>query len=208
MATTGLLERLKDKNFDVKAWLVEDVVRLFGIACYLRDDGDLSSKQIYKALKKEDKRREKERKEILNPKYPTLLVERKLKKQYEKQKKEKEKELEKLLKQKEKVIKCLKEFNTIYRTNTSEEDLVVNLLEEAKEQLSILKDDIDFDIKWCKKALNKHFSSFEKFKKWKEKEIKEEIDYLKKKKQEAIEEQKPKSSAELYKQLVDSIYKK
>lgn len=207
MATTGLLERLKDKNFDVKAWLVEDVVRLFGIACCLRDDGELSSKQIYKALKKEDKRREKERKEILNPRYPTLLVERKLKKQYEKQKKEKEKELEKLLKQKEKAIKCLKEFNTIYRTNTSEEDLVVNLLEEAKEQLSILKDDIDFDIKWCKNALNKHFSSFEKFKEWKNKEIKEEIDYLKKKKQEIIEEQKPKSSAEIYKQLVDSIYK-
>lgn len=207
MATTGLLERLKNKNFDVKAWLVEDVVRLFGIACCLRDDGELSSKQIYKALKKEDKRKEKERKEILNPKYPTLLVERKLKKQYEKQKKEKEKELEKLLKHKEKASKCLKEFNTIYRTNTSEEDLVVNLLEEAKEQLSILKDDINFDIKWCKIALKKHFSNFEKFKEWNKKEIKEEIDYLKKKKQEIIEEQKPKSSAELYKQLVDSIYK-
>ena len=207
MATTGLLERLKDKNFDVKAWLVEDVVRLFGIACCLRDDGELSSKQIYKALKKEDKRREKERKDILNPKYPTLLVERKLKKQYEKQKKEKEKELEKLLKQKEKAIKCLKEFNTIYRTNTSEEDLVINLLEEAKEQLSILKDDIDFDVKWCKEALNKHFSSFEKFKKWKNKEIKEEIDYLKDRKQELLETQMPISNAELYKKLVDIIYK-
>lgn len=207
MATTGLLERLKDKDFDVKAWLVEDVVRLFGIACCLRDDGELSSKQIYKALKKEDKRREKERKEILNPKFPTLLVERKLKKQYEKQKKEKEKELEKLLKQKEKAIKCLKEFNTIYRTNTSEEDLVVNLLEEAKEQLSILKDDIDFDIKCCKKTLNKHFSSFEKFKKWKNTEIKEEIDYLKDRKQELLEDQMPISNAELYKKLVDSIYK-
>lgn len=207
MATTGLLERLKDKDFDVKAWLVEDVVRLFGIAYCLRDDRELSSKQIYKALKKEDKRREKERKEILNPKYPTLLVERKLKKQYEKQKKEKEKELEKLLKQKEKAIKCLKEFNTIYRTNTSEEDLVVNLLEEAKEQLSILKDDIDFDIKCCKEALNKQFSSFEKFKKWKNKEIKEEIDYLKDRKQELLEDQMPISNAELYKKLVDSIYK-
>ena len=207
MATTGLLERLKDKNFDVKAWLVEDVVRIFGIACCLRDDGELSSKQIYKALKKEDKRREKERKDVLNPKYPTLLVERKLKKQYEKQKKEKEKELEKLLKQKEKAIKCLKEFNTIYRTNTSEEDLVINLLEEAKEQLSILKDDIDFDIKCCKGALNKHFSSFEKFKKWKNNEIEEEIDYLKYRKQELLEDQMPISNAELYKKLVDIIYK-
>lgn len=207
MATTGLLERLKDKDFDVKAWLVEDVIMLFGIAYCLRDDGELSSKQIYKALKKEDKRKEKERKEILNPKYPTLLVERKLKKEYEKQKKEKEKELEKLLKHKEKAIKCLKEFNTIYRTNTSEEDLVINLLEEAKEQLSILKDDINFDIKWCKHTLNKHLSSFEKFKKWKNKEIIEEIDYLEDRKQELLEEQKPASNAELYKKLVDSIYK-
>lgn len=207
MATTALLERLKDKNFDVKAWLVEDVVRLFGIACCVRDDGELSSKQIYKALQKEDKKREKERKDVLNPKYPTLLVERKLKKQYEKQKKEKEKELEKLLKQKEKAIKCLKEFNTIYRTNTSEEDLVINLLEEAKEQLSILKDDIDFDIKWCKEALNKHFSSFEKFKKWKEKEIKEEIQFIENRKKELLEEDIQESYAELYKKLVDSIYK-
>lgn len=207
MATTALLERLKNKNFDVKAWLVEDVVRLFGIACCLRDDGKLSSKQIYKVLQKEDKRREKERKDVLNPKYPTLLVERKLKKQYEKQKKEKEKELEKLLKQKEKAIKCLKEFNTIYRTNTSEEDLVINLLEEAKEQLSILKDDIDFDIKWCKEALNKHFSSFEKFKKWKEKEIKEEIQFIENRKKELLEEDIQESYAELYKKLVDIIYK-
>lgn len=207
MATTALLERLKNKNFDVKAWLVEDVVRIFGIACCLRDDGELSSKQIYKVLQKEDKRREKERKDVLNPKYPTLLVERKLKKQYEKQKKEKEKELEKLLKQKEKAIKCLKEFNNIYRTNTSEEDLVINLLEEAKEQLSILKDDIDFDIKWCKEALNKHFSSFEKFKKWKEKEIKEEIQFIENRRKELLEEDIQESYAELYKKLVDSIYK-
>ena len=208
MATTALLERLKDKNFDVKAWLVEDVVRLFGIACYLRDESrDLNKKQIIKALKKEDKRRAKEREEVLNAKYPALLADRKLKKQYEKQKKEKEKKLEKLLKQKEKAIKCLKEFNTIYRTNTSEEDLVINLLEEAKEQLSILKDDIDFDIKWRKETLNKHFSSFEKFKKWKEKEIKEEIQFIENRKKELLEEDIQESYAELYKKLVDIIYK-
>lgn len=208
MATTGLLERLKNKNFDVKAWLVEDVVRIFGIGACLRDESrDLNKKQIIKALKKEDKRRAKEREEVLNAKYPSLLAERKLKKQYEKQKKEKEKELEKLLKQKEKAIKCLKEFNTIYRTNTSEEDLVINLLEEAKEQLSILKDDIDFDIKWCKEALNKHFSSFEKFKKWKEKEIKEEIQFIENRKKELLEEDIQESYAELYKKLVESIYK-
>lgn len=53
MATTALLERLKDKNFDLKAWLVEDVIRIFGIGACLRDEvKDLSKKQIIKALKK------------------------------------------------------------------------------------------------------------------------------------------------------------
>lgn len=134
-------------------------------------------------------------------------MERKLKKEYKKAKKTKEKELWKLLNDKEQTLKCIKEFNDIYRTNTSEEELVVNLLREAKEQLTILKDDINFDIKWCKNTLQSHFSSFEKFKKWKEKEIKEEIKFIEDRKKELLEEDIQESYAEIYKKLVDSIYK-
>lgn len=208
MATTALLERLKAKKFDIKAWLVEDVIRIFGIGACLRDESrDLNKKQIIKALKKEDKRREKEREEVFNAKYPALLAERKLKKEYKKAKKTKEKELWKLLNDKEQTLKCIEEFNDIYRTNTSEEELVVNLLGQAKEQLTILKDDINFDIKWCKYALNKRFSSFEKYKKWKEKEIKEEIQFIENRKKELLEEDIQESYVEVYKKLIDSIYK-
>ena len=47
MAITTIIENLKDKNYDVKKWLLEDVVRLFGICVSLRDESrDLTEQEI------------------------------------------------------------------------------------------------------------------------------------------------------------------
>ncbi len=43
---TGYTARLAKKNFDIRSWLVSDIVRALGVCVYLRDDGDLTRKEI------------------------------------------------------------------------------------------------------------------------------------------------------------------
>lgn len=48
---TGYTARLKEMNYNVRRWLKESAVRAIGVTISLRDDGDLSEKEIEKRLK-------------------------------------------------------------------------------------------------------------------------------------------------------------
>lgn len=50
---TGYTSSLEDKKYDIKSWLLEDVIRNFGVCVCMRDDGQLSKDDILAKLKKE-----------------------------------------------------------------------------------------------------------------------------------------------------------
>lgn len=212
MAITGLTYRLKDRKFNVKDWMVEDVVRQFGIAAVLRDTyKNLNKRKIYKALKKDDARRNKEIERALHPTYPEKLSERQLKKKYKKALKEWNCEWKKAQQQKEKILACIKEFESIYNKNMKSKyrrptTLVANLLDYAKEQLKILQEDNNSTIDWLREVGNKRYMMLEFYKRYIEQERKKEIEYLDWKKANAKTKEYY-NNAEEYKQLIDAIYK-
>ena len=207
MATTTIIEKLKEKKYNVKEWLVEDVIRLFGITCCFRDYPSRNKKQIYKLLKEDDNRRNAEIERDLNPVYPKIVPDSQLKRIYEKTKKECTKHLWEYLAQKEKALLCRDELDWIIEKNNSNDELVVNLFRVAKEQLDILMTDINDNINWTKMRLKGRYNSFEDYKKYIEKEQQEEIQYLEKEK-EAAKKKEQYNNAEIYKNLVNLIFGK
>lgn len=206
MATTAVIEKLKEKKYNVKDWLVEDVIRLFGITSCLRDYPSRNKKQIYKVLKEDDNRRNAEIERDLNPVYPKIVSDSKLKRIYKKVQKESAKRLWEYLAQKEKALLCREELDWIIEKNNSNDELVVNLFRVAREQLDILMTDINDNINWTKMRLKGRYNSFEDYKKYIEKEQQEEIQWLNKKKEKAKDKELY-NNAEIYKKLLDVIYK-
>lgn len=206
MATTGLLEKLKEKKYNVKDWLVEDVIRLFGITVCLRDYPSKNKIKIYKLLKKDDDNRNNEIKMDLNPIYPKIVSDGQLQKIYKKRKKECEKRLWKYLEKKEKALTCIEELSWITEKNNSNDDLVVNLFKVAREQLDILKADANDGIELAKLQLKGRYNSFEDFKRYVEEEREKEIKWLDRQKEETKKKELY-NNAEIYKKLLDMIYK-
>lgn len=206
MATTTVIEKLKEKKYNVKDWLVEDVIRLFGITSCLRDYPSRNKKQIYKVLKEDDNRRNAEIERDLNPVYPKIVSDSQLKRIYKKVQKESAKRLWEYLAQKEKALLCRDELDWIIEKNKSNDKLVVNLFRVAREQLDILITDVNDNIRWTKMRLKGRYNSFEDYKKHIEKEQLEEIQYLEKQKEKAKNKELY-NNAEIYKKLVDMIYK-
>lgn len=207
MATTGIIENLKDKNYDVKKWLLEDVVRLFGVCVIFRDRCEkLSQEQILEELKKDDEQRENYRQKDLNPVYPTMPTKEELRKAYEYSKKSKQQYEKQILERREKVYKCIREFSEIRAKNLrSNDELINNLLEEAKRQLNILKDDVEYDFAWLQteKAKNETFEQF--CLKTKER-IDNERNCLDRRKKQA-QDRKINKNAETYQRLINAINK-
>lgn len=207
MATTTVIEKLKEKKYNVKDWLVEDVVRLFGITGCLRDYPSRNKTQIYKALKEDDNRRNAEIERDLNPVYPKIVPDSQLKRIYKKTKKECTKHLWEYLAQKEKALLCRDELDWIIEKNKSNDKLVVNLFRVAREQLDILITDVNDNIRWTKMRLKGRYNSFEDYKKHIEEDQQEEIEYLEKKKENAKKKEQY-NDAEIYKNLVNLIFGK
>jgi len=207
--TTVLLERLKDKNYDVKKWLLEDVVRLFCICISLRDESrELTEQEILQHLQKEDDQRERRYQEKLNPKYPVMLSEEKLKERYQKEKEANIELLQESLEDEKKVAKIISEFNEICAKNKNNQDeLVFGVLNEARKQLAILKDDVKSNIVWYQKQVN-NIKTFEQYCKQEKSKIDCEIRWLNKEKEEAMAKtQKVYKNAGSYKRLIDAINK-
>lgn len=190
MATTTLIERLKKRNFKLSDWIVEDVIRVFGLCVCLRDEKyGLSKKQILKELKKYDKKNAKEREEKLNPKYPPVVSEKQSRQQYDKMVKRINKELVENIDLQGKVYTCIVDFKKIKESIPKREHTVMveNLIREVENQLNIAKDDVDWQVKWYKEQ-KKKYSTFDAFVREEEKNRKIETRNLIEEKKEAERE--------------------
>jgi hypothetical protein len=47
---TGYCYKLEENNFDLKKWLLNEVIRAFGVCCILRDEGNMSFDEIKKHI--------------------------------------------------------------------------------------------------------------------------------------------------------------
>lgn len=205
---TVLTERLKERKFNLVDWMLEDVIRLFGLTACLRDENkNLNKKQILKALKKYDEEKFKEREKELHPKYPPVLSERKLKKKYDKFIKRANKELKENIEAKEKIENCIKELKNIEKgfVKADYTDLVLGLLDTTKEQLVIAKEECESEIDFLKELL-KCQCTFEKYKKNVEEKRRNEIKFLEKDKKEA-QQQVMYGYADNYQKLIDLFSK-
>lgn len=204
---TFLGERLKEQNYNLQKWLLEDVVRLFGIAVSFRDDSrNLTQEEILNGLKQRDKDIEINRKRRLNPKYQDIPSDEKIKKLYEEIKESYEKELKLSIERKGKLLNCEFSLDIIQgKLKDCGIDLVVNLLTQAKKTLEEEKKDVDWSINFYKTELLK-WKDFETYKGNLIKTIKTYNENLDKYKKDEEERKKPQSSyTESYQQLIDLI---
>lgn len=156
---TYYTEMLKDKKYNVKKWLKEDCIRQFGVCICLRDDANISEKEIISKLT-----------ELTNYKLqkPEPIQDENLKEKYEKHIKYYSNKLQETEKNYIEYKKSIKILNKLWQY--SETELTGNVIKFASEQLSLIKDDFDFDIENAKKQLNLSFDEF-KLKKQKDYEI-------------------------------------
>lgn len=204
---TFLGERLKEQNYNLQKWLLEDVVRLFGIAVSFRDDSrNLTQEQILNGLKQRDKDIEINRKRRLNPKYQDIPSDEKMKKLYEDTKKGYEKELGLSTERKNKLLGCELNLNILQeKLKDCGIELVINLLAQAKKTLEEEKKDIEWSINFYRTELLK-WKTFETYKENLIKTIKTHNEILDKYKKDEEERKEPQNSyAESYQQLIDLI---
>ena len=192
---TGYTEILKDKKYDVKKWLKEDIIRQFGLLACMRGDKDCTEKEIIAKLT-----------ELTNHKLekPEPINDIDLEKEYKKHIKyysDKLKETEKNYIGYKKSVKILHKLFQYPKTT-----LTYNIVKFAINQLDLIRDDFDFDIKFSKEQLT---LSFEDFKNKKQEDYKIKLGIY----NEDIEKDKILHKERLYNYLqfvkeIDDLFKK
>lgn len=194
--TTVMAERLKDCNFDLKKFLIEDMSRSFCMLIILRnEDLDLTEEQIIEKLENSIKYHsykpdENQVSEVDYRKY--------LEKKYQSSKIYDEKELKKAIDILEKVKNIRKILQEKSKLTTNE--IVKKAISETLRQLGIIEEDQNCSIEIYKKRLNKSFEEFEK-------EYKKELEYNKKFQKEYNEKEYKisKERLETYKEYVKEV---
>lgn len=158
MATTGMAERLKDCNFNLKKYLIEDMSRSFGMLVALRDDSwELTEEQIFKIL-------EDSVKCCLSRPDETQLSEieykKHLEKEYQFSRDFYEGKLTNAIKTLEKVKEVRKVLQEKSKLTTNE--IVKNAISETLHQIEIIEEDQNFYIDVAKEVLSKSFETFER----------------------------------------------
>lgn len=158
MATTGMAERLKDCNFNLKKYLIEDMSRSFGMLVTLRDDSrELTEEQIFKILEDSVKHcssipDETQLSEIEYKKH--------LKKEYQSSRDFYKEKLINATKTLEKVKEARKVLQEKSKLTTNE--IVKNAISETLHQIEIIEEDQNFSIDIAKEMLSKSFEAFER----------------------------------------------
>ena len=202
--TTGLLEKLKNKNYDLKNWILEDLVRQFGLCYSLRDDDyNLTKNQILKKLQKRDEESRISINKEINPLLPKEPSIKEMKKSFSNYIESNKKRLEEAKEQKIKVDSVVNELNKMNYNYNGNDELVINLFGMARKQLAILKDDIEWDIKYSTENLSKYKTFDEYVTKQKEQYI-YSLQRIEEEKTKALNK-KPLDYAEQYKKLIDLI---
>ena len=202
--TTGLLEDLKKKNYNLKDWILEDLIRQFGICISLRDDNyNMSKKDILKALQQRDDDSRKSIEKSLNQELPKELTKKELKEKFDKILKDSKNRIKEAKEQNIKYENVINELNKISYSYNGNDELVLNLFDMARKQLAILKDDIEWDIKYYTEKLEK-CNNFDNFILDEKQTFLRSVERVKEEKLKAIDK-KPLNYAEQYKKLIKLI---
>lgn len=158
MATTGMAERLKDCNFNLKKYLIEDMSRSFGMLVALRDDSwELTEEQIFKIL-------EDSVKCCLSRPDETQLSEIEYKKHLEKEYQSSRDFYEGKLTNATKTLEKVKEVRKVLqeKSKLTTNEIVKNAISETLHQIEIIEEDQNFYIDVAKEVLSKSFETFER----------------------------------------------
>jgi len=143
---TGYTAELEGMKYDVKRWLKESVARAFGICMHLRDDGKMTQQQIMDSLKKlrkeesyHERRLKEETKELADAMNRTPMDWEKA--FYEKLQSESNDYSKRVQEHREKKAahaQSMAKVTALYNkaVNQNEEELIVNSLKFAVEQLT------------------------------------------------------------------------
>lgn len=158
MATTVMAERLKDCNFNLKKYLIEDMSRSFGMLVALRDDSwELTEEQIFKIL-------EDSVKHCLSRPDETQLSEIEYKKHLEKEYQSNRDFYKEKLTKATKILEKVKEARKILqeKSKLTTNEIVKNAISETLHQIKIIEADQNLSIDIAKERLGKSFKAFER----------------------------------------------
>ena len=158
MATTGMAERLKDCNFNLKKYLIEDMSRSFGMLVTLRDDSwELTEEQIFKILEDSVKRCSSRPDET---QLSDIEYKKHLEKEYQSSRdfyKEKLTNATKILEKVKEARKVLQE-----KSKLTTNEIVKNAISETLHQIKVIEEDQNLSIDIAKEMLSKSFEAFER----------------------------------------------
>lgn len=158
MSTTVMAERLKDCNFNLKKYLIEDTSRSFGMLVTLRDDSwELTEEQIFKILEDSVKRCSSRPDE-------TQLSDIEYKKYLEKEYQSSRDFYEEKLTNAIKILEKVKEVRKVLqeKSKLTINEIVKNAISETLHQIKIIEEDQNFYIDMAKEILSKSFEAFER----------------------------------------------
>ena len=196
MATTVLAERLKNRDFNLKKYLIEDMPRSFGMLVTLRDDSwELTEEQIFKILEDSVKR-------CLSRPDETQLSEIEYKKHLEKEYQSNRDLYKEKLTNATKILEKVKEARKVLqeKSKLSTNEIVKNAISKTLHQIKIIEEDQNFSIDIAKEMLSKSFEAFERERK---KDLKYEKEFYKKYNEE--EYKLSKERLEAYKEYVKEV---
>ena len=196
MSTTVLAERLKDCNFNLKKYLIEDMSRSFGMLVTLRDDSwELTEEQIFKILKDSVKC-------CLSRPDETQLSEIEYKKHLEKEYQSSRDFYKEKLINATKTLEKVKEARKVLqeKSKLTTNEIVKNAISETLHQIKIIEEDQNFSIDIAKEVLSKSFEAFER-------ERKKDLKYKKEFHKECNEKEYKlsKERLEVYKEYVKEV---
>lgn len=196
MSTTVLAERLKDCNFNLKKYLIEDMSRSFGMLVTLRDDSlELTEEQIFKIL-------EDSVKCCLSIPDETQLSEIEYKKHLDKEYQSSRDFYKEKLTNATKILEKVKEARKVLqeKSKLTTNEIVKNAISETLHQIKVIEEDQNFSIDIAKEMLSKSFEAFEREHK---KDLKYEKEFYKKYNEEAYKLSKERLEA--YKEYVKEV---
>lgn len=196
MATTGMAERLKDCNFNLKKYLIEYMSRSFGMLVTLRDDSrELTEEQIFKILENSVKR-------CLSRPDETQLSEIEYKKHLEKEYRSSRDLYKEKLINATKTLEKVKEARKVLqeKSKLTTNEIVKNAISETLHQIEIIEEDQNLSIDIAKERLGKSFEAFERERK---KDLKYEKEFHKKYNEK--EHKLSKERLEAYKEYVKEV---
>lgn len=156
MSTTVMAERLKDCNFNLKKYLIEDMSRSFGMLVTLRDDSwELTEEQILKFLEDSVKCYTSKPDETL---LSEIEYKKYLEKEYQSTKNFYEEKLTDATKTLERVKEARKKLQEKFNITTNE--IVKNAISETFHQLNTIEEDQNLSIEIARESLSKSFEDF------------------------------------------------